>query len=684
MRLGSIVVVVALFVACARPSYFVRTGDAAYQRGEYARALKNYESEQRYRPSKDIDEKIAATKMKLVEQELEPIATAFADGRFDEGVTGLVHLDVEKREQPPVRAFVAKQEKRLSDELAARASRKEWGRAFVLARRAQKVFPGIAQKVPEYARQWADALRPAIEDADKKKEEGSAVILRAALAVVSGDASERERARRALVALRAKYALALEVRGKGDVQRVRSALAADPRFALSNANAKAGRVIVTLGAPTDATTTTRGREKARVQKGTRTAENPDYHAAMLHLEDKEDALAHQQRQKADELNSPSRTKESVEGYDYPIRVAQADVDEARENLRNTPTTIQEPNFVDVEFEVETHTLTVARDVSVDVEASWKGDLASVRENVKLTKRDKAHAANSEANLARDPVALPAPSALAPELDRAVATWLDGALTKVATQYYRALAGGMSRGGMALVIALYPRGAQRNHRKELEKELGVPMGDSLVDALANDRLDVAFDEPEGAKPAVATATKKPAAVQAKPGGTKPAAPEVKPTAVATPPTPPVAPADPMLAKAGYALTIAPFTFQRTGKVVLEVKPDGTLTSGATKIAVLRSNGTVEDLQGRIMLAISKNGDVWMPRQQGPSGRLAGGSLSFDRGATVTIDNAGRVTIEANGTRKVSEAALSPSNAKTKPLALLVAWLGLGKLGIRNAK
>jgi hypothetical protein len=119
-------------------------------------------------------------------------------------------------------------------------------------------------------------------------------------------------------------------------------------------------------------------------------------------------------------------------------------------------------------------------------------------------------------------------------------------------------------------------------------------------------------------------------------------------------------------------------------VLQVSSDGTVTTGTTKVAVLRANGTVEDPQGKIFLAISKNGDVWMSRQQAPSGKLTRSGLSFDGGTNLSIDGKGRVKIETNGDAKVSEAVVSPNNAKVKPIALVVAWLGVGKLGLRNAK
>ena len=52
--------------------------------------------------------------------------------------------------------------------------------------------------------------------------------------------------------------------------------------------------------------------------------------------------------------------------------------------------------------------------------------------------------------------------------------------------------------------------------------------------------------------------------------------------------------------------------------------------------------------------------------------------------MTLDGTGRVKIAANGVAKVSEATVSPNNAKVKASALVVAWLGVGKLGMRNAK
>ena len=76
------------------------------------------------------------------------------------------------------------------------------------------VFVLGPDKLPEYARGWVDELRPAIADATTKKKEGEGVVLRAALAIATGDASDQAQAKQALVALRAKYALALEVKGK--------------------------------------------------------------------------------------------------------------------------------------------------------------------------------------------------------------------------------------------------------------------------------------------------------------------------------------------------------------------------------------------------------------------------------------------------------------------------------------
>ncbi len=682
------VLVLVLLVACHTP-YFVRRGDEQYKRGEYAEALYSYETEYRSRPSKGLDEKIARTKAKLVEQELKPIETAFAEGRFDDGVTGLAQLDAEKRKQPPVQAFVAKQEKRLRDELASRASRKEWGRAYVLGSRAVTVFPALVDQVPEYGRHWTEVLRPAIADADKAKTDGTAVVLRAALAVVTGDANDRSQAKQALDQLRRKYALALEVKGGGDVARVKSALAADRRFDPSSTGR--GRVTITLGAPTEVKSVAPGRESARVQKGMRTVENPDRARLQANLDDKEERLASLRQQKADEMQSPSRSRESVEGYDYQIEVAQGDVNDAREDLRAAPATIEQADFVDVPFDVETHTLTVAREVTVVVDAAWKGTLASQRETVKLAKSDKAHAANAAAGVGRDPVDLPSASSLGPELDRAAVTWLDGALKKVTGQYYRSLLGGMAEGpGVALVIALYPQGANTNHVKQLEKATGVPMGPDLIDALANDKLAAAFEvhvPPASATKTAAKAQPTPTTKKTQtPTPTQTTPTTTKPTVSTTtkPIAQPTASADPMLAKAGYALPIAPFTFTRAGKVVLDVARDGTLRSGPTTIGVLRPDGVIADPRGTIVLAIDKSGALWMPRQNASSGKLSSTSLSFDGGGTLTIDATGRVRMKNDRASQLSEAVLAPNTATVRRAAMLVAWLGVGKLGMRAEK
>ena len=86
----------------------------------------------------------------------------------------------------------------------------------------------------------------------------------------------------------------------------------------------------------------------------------------------------------------------------------------------------------------------------------------------------------------------------------------------------------------------------------------------------------------------------------------------------------------------------------------------------------------------MLAIDKSGALWMPRQNASSGKLSSTSLSFDGGGTLTIDATGRVRMKNDRASQLSEAVLAPNTATVRRAAMLVAWLGVGKLGMRAEK
>jgi hypothetical protein len=588
---------------------------------------------------------------------VKPIDRDLSAGKIDEGIAAMLALDARARQRPGYASLVQKHEKRVRDEAGKRTK----GAAFVLARDAKSA--GFAIDAAAFGAAWAGELRPAIADAENANKPGTAAVLRAALANATGDANDAAEAKRAVGALREQYKLRVEVGGKGDVRGVQHAIASE-RIAIGR-----GDATITLGAVSDKKDQKRGRETVQVQQGTRKAENPKRADLEARVADHEDRIENLRMQKADEQQSPSRSQSSLEAFDYQIKVEQENLDEARRWLRDEPATIDEPNFVDIPFDVETHTLTLSRDVTIDVTAAWRGNLAQERTTVKAARSDKTNAANSGAGIKADPLQLPSIDAVMPDLDRETAKWITGALDKIAMHYYRTLIGEKGDDGLALAMVLAPEGGAYQ-AKNLEKTLRVPHADRLVLALdGRDRTKT-----------VAATTKQPATSRPTPSTTTRPVAE-KPAA--TPPATPTAPADPLRAKAGFALTIAPFTVKHAGKVVLAVDANGRLSSGTTEIAIVRSNGLIEDKQGKVMLAIDKQGDVWMPRQNAPVGKLSADKLVFQK-STMTLDASGHFVLTAPRETMRSEASIDKLDPSARSVTLLVAWLGAGKLALRKVR
>jgi hypothetical protein len=636
---------------------------------------------------------------------LQSIGADFDQGRIDEGLTALLRLDARERESSAFRAFADKHEPQLRTEVERRASAKAWGSAFALASQAAPVFPAVGGKTTEYGRAWADELRPAITEAEAKQRVASVVVLRAALAAATQDSAEAAKARQALGELRRQRRIQLELAATGKASGVQSALATNERFELG-ARRDGDRAVIKLGRTSDKKDVKRGQATAQVERGTRSVPNPARAQLEAVVADLEDRIENLQEQRTAEQSSPTRTQGNIDTFDYQIGVERDNLTEARQNVADTPATIEQPNLVDVPYEVETHTLTVSREVTLELTAPWAGDLAQQRTMIEVKRSDRANVANPSLGIARDPAELPSPDALASELDQATTAWLTTALDKVAIQYYRRLlVDNVNGDGLALATVLAPEALQR-HASELDKTLHVPMADRLIAALAADRIQAPFAElpkPNDHVAATAAQPSAPTPTSAQPGstsrpGAQPAStsrPGAQPVSTSRPgaqpatvsnsrPAPDAAPADSLRGKAGYKLTIAAIEIKRGTKVVLAVDASGKLMSGSVQIGVVRSNGLVEDTRGNAMLAIDKQGGVWLPRKTEVAGRHTGSKLTFNEGATLTLDASGHFQYSYGADKQTSEAVLSPSTAATKPLALVVAWLGVGKLGLRKSK
>jgi hypothetical protein len=188
---------------------------------------------------------------------------------------------------------------------------------------------------------------------------------------------------------------------------------------------------------------------------------------------------------------------------------------------------------------------------------------------------------------------------------------------------------------------------------------------------------------------APATTRPGTAATKPG---PAASTARPgTAIASTPTPapePVRPADPIgdqvRAKAGHPITFTPFEIRDGTKVLVLVDRDGKISARGRVTGVWQKSGVLEDARGKAVLAVAKNGDVWISERRAPAKRakLESGRLVIDGGLTLTVLASGHAQLTRGKEVEVSTALLSPPGVAKQDLALLVSFLSISEMKFKK--
>jgi hypothetical protein len=617
---------------------------------------------------------------------LRPADASFRAGKIDDGVHQFASV---KASLPPaaVRDFVAKHEPEVLAEIDARDKRGAHGAAFVLASEAAAAFgsPAATAKRDEVGTRWSSDLKAAIAKHEQASEPATAVLLRTALAAVTHDSADLDGAQRALLDLAGKHRLGVEARG--DAAKLSPMLARDHRFDPAGRDAvERVQVMLKLGQPTSKTDVKRQKKSKQVEQGTRAVANPDRAKIEDEIAGHEDRLADLREQKQAEQESPTRSEASLEGFDQQIGVEQEQLDQARQDLQQTPTTTDEANVVDFDYEVEVHTLTVSRDVELEAKFTSGGQPVVLRDTVRVAKEDTAHEAYPEIGLAKDGVSLPDQRAVMPELDQALEKWSARAASTIYDAYRRRLLTGSGARGelLALYASLGAGAIDPAQATELEKLTGVPRPERLLAALDQGQLQTVFEATQATQPATSRAKS--------PGGTpkqsqtervasRPEPVATKQEPVATKQEPVAVKADPdsdaVRAKAGRSLTITAFEIRRGAKVIVLVDRDGTLQSHGRATGVWQKTGVLEDAKGRAIVAVDKRGVVWTNEHGAKqAAQLKSGTLVLENGITLAIDGAGNVVLTRGKEREISKETIVP--ASHQDLVLLVAMLATGEL------
>ncbi|MBL8626418.1 MAG: hypothetical protein JNK64_34195 [Myxococcales bacterium] len=694
LRMIAVTCWLALALGCLpKPvPYSVRKGDDYFQKGDYESALKRYQEAAKSGSTPLIEGRIAKARGKLVELALVDAEQALTAGKLDAAMAMVAAIHARFPAQPEVRAFATRHQQRWLDEADRHRGAGRPGRAFVLARRAAAVLTSdaLAKAQAGHGAAWADALAKALAGAPGP---ATQVLLQAAQAVATQRPAPWQEARRAREALVAQQRLAVTVEGKGVAAAVKAAVDGDPRFA-SGAGAGREKVVarVTIGALTGKTDVTRRTERQQVEQGTHQVPNPNHAAILDEIAAIESDIAFQQ----DNIAS-STDPAYVEATRYQISGMQDDLADRRAELAQTPPTLSEPAYVDVDYQVETHRLIASRPVTVEVRFASGGAAITRTETIRVERTDEAHAANPRLGLAADRVELPAPQALTGDLDQATARWFATVLDEAHAAYrQRLLAGARDRReGLALYLLLAPAPIEAALDTELSDALDIPEPSHLAAKLSAGRPDEVYvvaatatatpgtpTPGAGTKPTPGAGTKPTAGAGTRPtagAGTRPT------TGVGTkPPAGPASPPDPdaaMRSHGGYALKLTAFSFSNGGKERLRVDRDGKLYSRGRHVGTWNTDGTFV-ASGRIALAIDRQGRIWFnERAPVERGKLTKSDVTFTAGATIDFDSTGHVVAIAGGKRRTSAEVIAPASAAGQPVALLSAYLGMGVLTLR---
>ncbi len=472
-----------LVAACAaRLPYAVRSGDQAFKRGEYQQAIELYQSAVGMNFSqKSADKRIAKTRQAWMEQELKEAAQAFDEGHFDEAIDHLANARRVLPDAPEIDTFM---KERLASALAAIEGLHKEGKlgpAYVRANRVATLFESkkAAKRATEIGEEWATKLKAR---AEKLKNTHEALLVAGALDAIES----QSRSASAYADLRAKHRLTVAFSDGGGARAHLGAIEGtlDSRFVRTGGIAKVD-VSVTLGREESGVDVTSRNEVQQYENGTRSVENPERVAIEEEVAGYREEIAKQDEEIAYYLERGDQPND-VEYHRDQKKSAQDNLDFALSRLESEPVTIEEPNYEEYTYAIETHTLWLERDVQVSVGLDGPG--SPIKERFGAKAADDTYGDHPQIGLSRDPLQLPAVGALRPELDAKIIGFASQAVLRSYDTYRaRVLAqasGGKRREGLALYVLLSGSAADAKALAELEGLTEIPNLGALVDGMAS--------------------------------------------------------------------------------------------------------------------------------------------------------------------------------------------------------
>jgi tetratricopeptide (TPR) repeat protein len=436
---------VALFVALAlvgcTAQRLMDEGDAFYEQGQYAEALVKYQQAVQADPnSEEAREKVAQAKQRIVELEL-----SAARARLSEGdLLGAAEAVRAAYDQMPEEGAVLE----LGSEVAGaavRASRQfanegDYRSGLGLL---EAVYEPLEWKRVELDApirmikvNWADELARLGAEAEGRGDRGDALLMYAMASRLLLRPAEvsRRNALRAQLEEEGAYAIAYTFSGDARARKIAQGVITGKPFAqnvvLVNDKAEAtGILLVDVGKASFSTSRSDRTERVDYQDGVRQVENPAYASRVDEvnrrerdvLERERDVselerdLADYQRRVDQEGDTPGTSTSAEQGVSRTLQRLEYERGQldrerdslmrARDQLANTPPTVDEPIMRTLEYTVTTHTRSGSMPVAVKVQHPDRRAMIKINDKVTTSTSDETHRAYPIANVTEDPLSL---------------------------------------------------------------------------------------------------------------------------------------------------------------------------------------------------------------------------------------------------------------------------------------
>ncbi|PRP92834.1 hypothetical protein ENSA5_46660 [Enhygromyxa salina] len=427
----------------------IKKGDDFMVAANYDAAAAEYAEALRLRPDDaDIAAKLDAAQSGQVEVRADHARRALAANADAQAIAFAADAHAILPSHPTTIALIDEVVSVTSERAQQKAQAQEFAAAMA-------IFDGISARLPSASgrvraateavvQAWVAQLSAAASEAEAAGRRGSVLLYRAKIADLSGAGVAERDAARDQVAAELRYLVVVAARS-ADVgaRAVAAALLGKVGASLLEVAAQGERrsatLSLTLGEARFSTDKSTRAQSVQYQSGTQEVENPFYKMAQDDVLDEERRLVERenevtkQEQYVDQYSADVAREGDTPGVstgaEQNLRNARSRLEAARRSLtdqRNavirakekaasTEQTTQEPVYSTHSFSVTTHTLTATVQATATLaHADGRPELV-FDQPLSISAQDDAHAAQSVAGIAEDPLSLPSKAELAAQL-----------------------------------------------------------------------------------------------------------------------------------------------------------------------------------------------------------------------------------------------------------------------------